>query len=286
MHTFHRICDWPQGDSRRRCLLAAQASTTRALATCDVRANAADCRAARARLQCAFASQNCGVTDGHLGRAPALPKKLFKLGANPPYVYSLAVIMALLAIVTVPLSLAALSAFFDREASVPLGQVATVITTGFLAPLVAGMVVRYFRPTLAERIGEPLITAAGIVLLVLILLIVATNFSVIVGIGLPAFLLYRCDDACLFGGRPCPGWTRSERSHNSGRRLCDSFSRPRFAHCLAELSQRQAAADRGGLLINRQPDGDPLYALAQNPTWSTKPGAIKHCRSKKVTDRR
>ena len=121
--------------------------------------------------------------------APALPKKLFKLGANPPYVYSLAVIMALLAIVTVPLSLAALSAFFDRDASVPLGQVATVITTGFLAPLLAGMVVRYFWPTLAERIGEPLITAAGIVLLVLILLIVATNFSVIVGIGVPAFLL-------------------------------------------------------------------------------------------------
>ena len=121
--------------------------------------------------------------------APALPKKLFKLGANPPYVYSLAVIMALLAIVTVPLSLAVLSAFFHRDASVPLGQVASVITTGFLAPLLAGMVVRYFWPTLAERIGEPLITAAGIILLVLILLIVATNFSVIVGIGLPAFLL-------------------------------------------------------------------------------------------------
>lgn len=121
--------------------------------------------------------------------APALPKKLFKLGANPPYVYSLAVIMALLAIVTVPLSLAALSAFFHRDASVPPGQVASVIATGFLAPLLAGMAVRYFWPTLAERIGEPLITYAGIVLLVLILLIVATNFSVIVGIGMPAFLL-------------------------------------------------------------------------------------------------
>ena len=121
--------------------------------------------------------------------APVLPKKLFKLGANPPYVYSLAVIMALFAIVTVPLSLVALGAFFGRDASVPVGQVAYVITKALLAPLFAGMGVRHFWPALAERIGEPLITYAGIILLGLILLIVATQFSVIVGIGLPAFLI-------------------------------------------------------------------------------------------------
>ena len=79
--------------------------------------------------------------------APVLPKKLFKLGANPPYVYSLAVIAALLAIVTVPLSLAALRAIFGRAGSVPVGQVASVLTTGVSgaahrrhggAPLLAG----------------------------------------------------------------------------------------------------------------------------------------------------
>ena len=121
--------------------------------------------------------------------APVLPKKLLHLGANPSYVYSLAVIMALLAIVTVPLSLAVLSAFFHRDASVPPGQVASAITTVFLAPLFAGMVVRYLWPTLAERIGEPLITYAGILLLALILLIVATNFFAVMSMGLPAFLL-------------------------------------------------------------------------------------------------
>jgi bile acid:Na+ symporter, BASS family len=121
--------------------------------------------------------------------APDLPKKLLKLGANPPYVYSLAVLMALFAIVTVPVSLALLSAFFHKDASVPPGQVASVLVMAFLAPLLAGMVVRYFLPTLAERIGEPLITAAGIVLLGLILLIVATNISAIAGIGVPSFVL-------------------------------------------------------------------------------------------------
>lgn len=121
--------------------------------------------------------------------APVLPKKLLKLGANPSYVYSLAVIMALLAIVTVPVSLALLSTFFHRDASVPPGQVASAITMVFLAPLLAGMVVHYFWPALSERIDDPLITTAGLILLALILLIVVTNFSVIVGIGLPAFLL-------------------------------------------------------------------------------------------------
>ncbi len=121
--------------------------------------------------------------------APALPKKLLKLGANPRYVYSLAVFSALVAIVTVPVSLGLLGAFFPRETSVARGQLAFVILTGFLAPLLAGMVVRYALPTVAERIGEPLITIAGIVLLALTLLIVATNLSAIVGIGVPSLAL-------------------------------------------------------------------------------------------------
>jgi BASS family bile acid:Na+ symporter len=121
--------------------------------------------------------------------APALPKKLLKLGANPPYVYSLAVIMSLMAIVTVPASLAVLGAFFDRDVSVPMGQVALKIGTMFLAPLAAGMVVRAAWPTLAARIGKPIMSTAGVALLVLIALIVATNVSAIVGIGLPAVVL-------------------------------------------------------------------------------------------------
>jgi bile acid:Na+ symporter, BASS family len=121
--------------------------------------------------------------------APALPKKLLKLGAHPPYVYSLSVIMSLLAIVTVPVSLAVLGAFFGRDVSVRMGQVALKIGTMFLAPLVAGMVVREAWPALANRIGKPIMSTAGIVLLGLILLIVATNIPAIVGIGLEAAVL-------------------------------------------------------------------------------------------------
>jgi bile acid:Na+ symporter, BASS family len=121
--------------------------------------------------------------------APVLPKKLFKLGASPPYVYSLSVIAALLAIVTVPASLAILSAFFNRSVGVPVGAVAYKIATAFLAPLLAGMVVRHFRPALADRISDPVIRVASIVLLGLILLMVVTNFTAILGVGLSGFMI-------------------------------------------------------------------------------------------------
>jgi hypothetical protein len=68
-------------------------------------------------------------------------------------------------------------------------RLAYLIATTFLAPLVAGMLVRYFWPRLAERISEPLSTAAGFVLLVPVLLILLTTFSAVVSAGRSAFLL-------------------------------------------------------------------------------------------------
>ena len=46
--------------------------------------------------------------------APALPKKLLKPGADAAYVRSLSIITTLLAIVTVPISLAALGSVFRQ----------------------------------------------------------------------------------------------------------------------------------------------------------------------------
>ncbi|WON74331.1 hypothetical protein [Nitrosospira sp. Is2] len=121
--------------------------------------------------------------------APLLPKTLFKLGANPSYVYSLSVIAALLAIVTVPVSLTILSAIFHRSASIAASEVAYTISTAFLVPLLAGMVARHLSPTLAERISDPIINTANIILLGLVVLIVATNLSAILAVGPSAFAI-------------------------------------------------------------------------------------------------
>ena len=178
--------------------------------------------------------------------------------------------MALLAIVTVPVSLTVLSPFFHRPVSVLPGQVAGVITKGFLAPLLAGMVVGYVWPMLAERVGEPLIAAAGILLLVLVLLMVATNVPAIAGIGLPSFaLIVAVTCAALAIGHVLGGPDPSDRDH-PGPRQCDSVSGPRVAHRVAEHARRQADADCRRLPGGLHGDGDPLKALAQDP--APKPG--------------
>lgn len=121
--------------------------------------------------------------------APALPKKLLKLGTNADYVYSLAVIMALISIVTVPVSLAVLSMIFPLEASLPFSAIASKIGSVFLVPLFIGMLFRYFIPVLAGRLYEPLITTASFILLALVGLIISTCYSDILGIGFIAFFL-------------------------------------------------------------------------------------------------
>jgi bile acid:Na+ symporter, BASS family len=121
--------------------------------------------------------------------AAALPKKLLKAGAKLSYAYSLSAVAAVLAIVTVPVSLAVLGAFFGTAVAVPVGDVAYTIATKCLAPLLAGMVVRHFWPAQAERIGDPLAGMAGVVMLGLAVVIVATQFSAILGVGLSGFAI-------------------------------------------------------------------------------------------------
>jgi len=121
--------------------------------------------------------------------APALPKKLLKLGSDPRYVRSLSVITTLLAIVTVPLSLVVLGTFFGRDMSVDSAQLIVKITMAFLAPLLAGMIIRSIAPTMAERASRPLMAVAGAILLVLAVLVLATSFKAVIGIGLPGLAI-------------------------------------------------------------------------------------------------
>jgi bile acid:Na+ symporter, BASS family len=121
--------------------------------------------------------------------ASALPKKLLKAGADLSYAYSLSVIAAVLAIATVPVSLAILGPLFRTTAGVPVGEVAYVIVTTCLAPVFAGMVVRHLWPVLADRVSDPIGAAAGIAMLGVGVLIVASNHSAILDVGLRGFVV-------------------------------------------------------------------------------------------------
>ena len=119
--------------------------------------------------------------------APLLPKTMLKLGCNPPYVYSLLIITCLLAVITVPLSLALLSALsLEHDASVSPLQVALVVARTFLVPLAAGMLFRRLAPATFNRLRGPASLVAGLVLATVLLSLLVLNFPAVCEVGLPA----------------------------------------------------------------------------------------------------
>jgi BASS family bile acid:Na+ symporter len=116
--------------------------------------------------------------------------KMLALGGRPPYVYSLLVTTSLLAVITVPLSLAILTALpLAADASVPPLQVAKVIAMTFLLPLVLGAILGRLWPHVADRIAGPLNAAAGYVLLATLLGLLALNFSGVLNVGVFDYLV-------------------------------------------------------------------------------------------------
>ena len=76
--------------------------------------------------------------------APMVPRRLLGAGGDPRYVLSLAVTSSVLAILTVPLSVAALSRIFGVTAGVDPTAVAGLIAKSFLLPFLAGVAVHAY----------------------------------------------------------------------------------------------------------------------------------------------
>jgi BASS family bile acid:Na+ symporter len=96
---------------------------------------------------------------------PILPGKQLKLGGRSGYVFGLLVAVSLAAIVMVPLSIELMGWLFHRDVRISLVEVAKPIGITILLPVLAGLVVRYFLPTVAERVA-PWVSRFGNLLLV------------------------------------------------------------------------------------------------------------------------
>ena len=123
--------------------------------------------------------------------APLLPKKLIKFGGDPAYIFSLIVNTSLLAIVTVPASLHLLASTISLDTpTVTPVHVAGVIFKTFLLPLGIGMLLRWVAPALAERIGEPLLKIASVVMGICAIVALAAGFHLVFEVGLPSVLAF------------------------------------------------------------------------------------------------
>ena len=119
--------------------------------------------------------------------APLLPRKLMKLGREG-YVFSLVVTSSLLAVVAVPAWLEILGTLFGREADLDPGVVALVIAKSFLAPLVLGMLLRWPLSSVAERLSQWLLGAAGAALTAAGLALLALHGGALVAVGVVPLL--------------------------------------------------------------------------------------------------
>jgi BASS family bile acid:Na+ symporter len=104
--------------------------------------------------------------------APLVPRKLMPL-TNDSYVFSVIVTSSLLAVVTVPLWLVALSSLSGATPQITPFETGRLIGRTFLLPLAIGMGVRFLFPGPSEKLSDILMAVGGIVLTVggLILLV-------------------------------------------------------------------------------------------------------------------
>ena len=95
---------------------------------------------------------------------PILPGKQSKAGGSLSYALGLLMCSAVLAIVTVPLSVYLSGKMFGQEAIVPMATVAKVVGFSVIAPLLVGVFVRKLAPDAAEKLAGPLSRVATILL--------------------------------------------------------------------------------------------------------------------------
>jgi bile acid:Na+ symporter, BASS family len=85
---------------------------------------------------------------------PLLPRREVKAGGLHPYAVSLLATLALLAIVTIPLSVELLAAYYRKPLTAPASAIARLAFISVLLPLVVGIAVRAWT-TLAVRLVRP-----------------------------------------------------------------------------------------------------------------------------------
>ncbi len=96
---------------------------------------------------------------------PILPGKQLKFGGSSAHVFGLLVAVSLCAIVLVPLVLGVIGQVFHHQAAFSPAQVAGLIGSTVLLPLLAGLAFRHFAPQWAERLA-PWVSRLGTVLLI------------------------------------------------------------------------------------------------------------------------
>ena len=124
--------------------------------------------------------------------SPAAPLMLLKVpqkGGSLAYMASLHLSLALLAILTVPITLQLLSKALGFRVEVGVFPVARVVVMTIILPVCLGTVVRYLFPKAAGAVGSVLARLSGIALLISVLLVVVMTYGLLIKMDLWSYLV-------------------------------------------------------------------------------------------------
>lgn len=108
---------------------------------------------------------------------PLLTTRQGKAGGHVSFGLGLMVVLCFAAIVTIPVTIAALRFVFERPYAITSAAVARVLLTTTLLPLASGVIIRARWPSVAERIERPVGLAGSILLPLAVVSIVVGAFS-------------------------------------------------------------------------------------------------------------
>ncbi|HEX7271415.1 MAG TPA: hypothetical protein VF420_04600 [Casimicrobiaceae bacterium] len=124
--------------------------------------------------------------------APVALRRSLGAGGHRAFAPSLQICVALLAVVSMPLSIAALNQLYAGRASITSWSVAKQVFVAQLLPLALGMAARRLQPSLAERLGPVLAKAGNVLLVLLVVAILVDVWQVTMDAGVrvwPAIVL-------------------------------------------------------------------------------------------------
>jgi BASS family bile acid:Na+ symporter len=113
---------------------------------------------------------------------PMAPRKALKAGGEASYTYGLYTAIVLLAVVLVPVSVALVSRLYGFEIRLGPTAVLLQVLKTVVAPVAAGLVVRRFAPTFAERAAPIVGGVATVLLLLAVVTIVGVVWPVLLGL--------------------------------------------------------------------------------------------------------
>jgi len=113
--------------------------------------------------------------------APVALRRSLDAGGHHSFATALQLLMATLAIVSMPLSIALLNPFYAGHATISPSEVARQVGMAQLLPLGLGLLARWLAPALAMRV-EPIVTkVAGLMLIAFALLLVLVIWRTVLG---------------------------------------------------------------------------------------------------------